>query len=455
MRQTDKKSRKSRLTTIVLTAALTLAATLLVLNFTGGEKKVDEQVHHEYALHDPQFQRALGVLLGPPITEGNRFQALHNGDQIFPPMLDAIRSARESITFETYIYWSGDIGRAFADALSERARAGVKVHVLLDWVGSAKIDEDFLKEMEASGVVIRKFHEPSWYDIARMNNRTHRKLLIADGRVGFTGGVGIAPSWTGHAQDPDHWRDSHYRVEGPVVAQMQAVFMDNWIKASGEVLHDERYFPAIGPVVPTLGGSTAATKAESAIPETGGAAGGRAQVFASSPSGGGESMHIMYLMAIAAATKTIDLSSAYFVPDALTVRTLVAAMRRGVRLRVITPGPHIDADIVRRASRASWGPLLEAGAEISEYQPTMFHCKVFTVDGLLVSVGSTNFDNRSFRLNDEANLNIYDAAFAARETAVFEADLKQSRRVTHQAWLDRPLREKAMEHLASLLSRQL
>ena len=192
-----------------------------------------------------------------------------------------------------------------------------------------------------------------------------------------------------------------------------------------------------------------------AIPETGGAAGGRAQVFASSPSGGGESMHIMYLMAIAAATRTIDLSSAYFVPDELTIRALVAAMRRGVRLRVITPGPTIDASVVRRASRASWGPLLEAGAEISEYQPTMFHCKVFTVDGLLVSVGSTNFDNRSFRLNDEANLNIYDAAFAARETAVFEADLARSKRVTHQAWLDRPLREKALEHLASLLSWQL
>ena len=444
MRQTDKKSRKSRLTTIVLTAALTLAATLLVLNFTGGEKKVDEQVHHEYALHDPQFQRALGVLLGPPITEGNRFQALHNGDQIFPPMLDAIRSARESITFETYIYWSGDIGRAFADALSERARAGVKVHVLLDWVGSAKIDEDFLKEMEASGVVIRKFHKPSWYDIARMNNRTHRKLLVVDGRVGFTGGVGIAPEWTGNAQDPDHWRDSHYRVEGPVVAQMQSVFMDNWIKTSGEVLHGERYFPALKPV-------EAAARAVA----DGAQSGGRAQVFSSSPTGGSESMHLMYLLAIAASTRTIDLSSAYFVPDTLTIEALVAATKRGVRVRIITPGPLIDAQTVRRASRASWGPLLEAGVEISEYQPTMFHCKVFTVDGLLVSVGSTNFDNRSFRLNDEANLNIYDEAFAAQETRVFEEDLKRATRLTHAAWKARPWHEKAMEHLSSLLATQL
>jgi cardiolipin synthase len=417
---------------IALTFVLTLAGTLLVLNVTGSEKKIDDQVRHEYALQDAQYQRALGVMLGPPITGGNRFEALQNGDRIFPPMLAAIRGAQHSITFETYIYWSGDIGRAFADALSERARAGVAVHVLLDWVGSAKVDADILREMTAAGVQIRKFHKPSWYDIGRMNNRTHRKLLVVDGRVGFTGGVGIAPEWTGNAQDPQHWRDSHYRVEGPVVAQMQAVFMDNWVKVSGEVLHGERYFPPLAE-----------------------AGGGRAQVFSSSPSGGSESMHLMYLLSIAAATKTIDLSSAYFVPDELTVDALVAAMRRGVRLRIITPGPIIDSQTVRHASRASWGPLLQAGAEISEYQPTMFHCKVFTVDGLLVSVGSTNFDNRSFRLNDEANLNIYDAAFAARETAVFEDDLKKSTRVTHQQWLDRPLREKALERLASLLALQL
>jgi cardiolipin synthase len=423
---------RRHLKAIAWTFVLTLAATLVVLNFTSGEKKLEEQVKHEYALHDPQYQRALGVMLGPPITGGNRFEALYNGDQIFPPMLAAIRGARQSITFETYIYWSGDIGRAFADALAERARAGVKVHVLLDWLGSAKVDETFISEMQGAGVEIRKFHKPAWYDIARMNNRTHRKLLVVDGRVGFTGGVGIAPAWTGHAQDAEHWRDSHFKVEGPVVAQMQAVFMDNWVKVSGDVLHGSRYFPAIEPVGE-----------------------GRAQMFSSSPSGGSESMHLMYLLSIAAATRTIDLSSAYFVPDELTVRALVAAMQRGVRLRIITPGPIIDSQTVRGASRASWGPLLEAGAQISEYQPTMFHCKVFTVDGLLVSVGSTNFDNRSFRLNDEANLNIYDERFAAAQTQQFEADLKQSRSLSLEAWRERPLSEKALEHLASLLSAQL
>ena len=423
---------KQQLKTAFWTFLLTVAATLVVLNFSSGERKLEEHVQREYALHDAQYQRALGVLLGPPILAGNRFEALHNGDQIFPPMLAAIRSAKQSITFETYIYWSGEIGKSFADALSERAGAGVKVHVLLDWVGSSKIEQAFLTEMESAGVEIRKFHKPSWYDITRLNNRTHRKLLVVDGRIGFTGGVGIAPEWTGHAEDPQHWRDSHFRVEGPAVAQMQAVFMDNWIKVSGDVLHGQRYFPALAE-----------------------AGQGRAQVFSSSPSGGSESMRLMYLLSIAAATKSIDLSSAYFVPDDLTVDTLVAAMRRGVRVRIITPGPIIDSKTVRAASRASWGPLLAAGAQMSEYQPTMFHCKVFTVDGLLVSVGSTNFDNRSFRLNDEANLNIYDADFAAAQTVQFEADLRQSKRVTLEDWRKRPLREKAMERLASLLAIQL
>ncbi|RYF72918.1 MAG: cardiolipin synthase B, partial [Comamonadaceae bacterium] len=216
---------RSRFKTIAWTAIVTIAVTLLALNFTSGEKKLDEQIKREYTLHDAQYQRALGALLGPPIAGGNRFQALYNGDAIFPPMLEAIRGAKHSITFETYIYWSGDIGKAFADALSERARAGVPIHVLLDWVGSAKIDEAFLQEMESAGVQIRKFHKPNWYDIARMNNRTHRKLLVIDGQTGFTGGVGIAPEWTGAAQDADHWRDSHFKVQGPVVAQMQAVFM--------------------------------------------------------------------------------------------------------------------------------------------------------------------------------------------------------------------------------------
>lgn len=419
--------------TIAVTFFLTLVAVLLAVNLTSsGEKDVSRELPRLYSAHEPQFRRAMGTLLGPPLIGGNRAQELLNGDQIFPAMLSAIRSAKHTITFETYIYWSGDIGRAFADALAERSKAGVKVHVLLDWVGSAKIDDEFLDEMLASGVEIRKFHKPSWYNLARMNNRTHRKLLVIDGKTGFTGGVGIAPKWTGNGQDADHWRDSHYQIDGPVVAQMQAVFMENWLKVTGQVMHGETYFPALAPV-----GNTSA------------------QVFSSSPSGGSESMQLMYQLSITAAARTIDVSSAYFVPDDITTKVLVDALKRGVKIRIITPGEIIDTDTVRAASRGSWGPLLEAGAEIYEYQPSMYHCKVMIVDNLLVSVGSTNFDNRSFRLNDEANLNVYDSAFAERQTNIFEIDLQHARRVTHEEWNNRPLKEKLHERVALLLGSQL
>ena len=412
--------------------ALALIAGVLVSNFIGGEKKIERNIERLYALDDPRFINELGVLLGPPFVNGTRIRALLNGDQIFPPMLAAIRAAKTSITFETYIYWSGEIGREFADALAERARQGVKVHVLLDWVGSAKMDDSLITTLSAAGANVRQFHPLHWSHLGRLNNRTHRKLLIVDGRIGFTGGVGVAPQWTGHAQDPEHWRDSHFEVEGPVVAQMQAVFIDNWIKVTGDVLHGPDYFPTLSAAGPGL-----------------------AQMFSSSPSGGSESMQLMYLLAVAAASRSIDLSAAYFVPDDLTLRALLQAMKRGVRLRIVVPGKHIDSDTARSASRATWGPLLAAGAVIAEYGPTMYHCKVLIVDGLLVSVGSTNFDNRSFRLNDEATLNVVDASFAAAQTATFETDLGLSRRVSHAEWTNRPLRERLGETLASLVGSQL
>ena len=424
--------KRSVLWTVLISVLATLLVVFFAQNLTTGEKRVKERLEHRYGIRDAQFQRSMGILLGPVIVPGNRFTTLLNGDEIFPSMLQAIKGAQKTITFETYIYWSGDIGKAFADALSQRARAGVKVHVLLDWLGSSKMDASFLTEMQDAGVHIRRYHEPRWYNLGKLNNRTHRKELIVDGRIGFTGGVGIAPEWTGHAQDPQHWRDSHFRAEGPVVAQMQAVFGDNWSKLTGEVLDGVDYFPAL-----------------SAVGD------GAGQMFASSPSGGSESMQLMYLLMITAAEHSIDLSSSYFVPDELSRDTLVAALRRGVRVRIITPGPHIDSETVRRASRALWGDLLEAGAEIYEYQPTMFHCKVLVADGLVASVGSTNFDERSFRLNDEASLNVYDAAFAAHQVEVFERDLKSSRRISVAEWRDRPLVEKVWEHAAALLGPQI
>ena len=413
-------------------AALCLVVGLLISNFVGGETKIERRIDRLYTLDDPRFVKELGVLLGPPFVPGTKIRTLLNGDQIFPPMLAAIRGAKVSITFETYIYWAGDIGREFASALAERARQGVKVHVLLDWVGSAKMEEELVQTMTQAGVQVQRFHPPHWSNLGRMNNRTHRKLLVVDGLVGFTGGVGVAPEWTGNAQDPEHWRDTHFEVAGPVVAQMQSVFIDNWIKVTGSVLHGPDYFPDLSPAGPAA-----------------------AQMFSSSPSGGSESMQLMYLFAVTAASRSIDLSAAYFVPDELTMQALTAALKRGVKLRIVVPGKHIDSDTVRVASRAQWGPLLSAGAVIAEYKPTMYHCKVMVVDGLLTSVGSTNFDNRSFRLNDEATLNIIDKEFAQAQIAHFEADLAQSHRVSYAEWKERPLRERLGEWLASIIHTQL
>ena len=412
-----------------LFAALITVSTgvLVIVRLSAGEKQIRQDIPRIYSIDDPQFMRTLGVALGPPIVGGNRFRAYQNGDEIFPAMIKAIRGAKKTISFETYIYWSGEIGKEFARALSERARAGVKVNVMIDWLGSAKIDNAFVAEMKDAGVDIQRFHPLQWYNIKRFNNRTHRKLLIVDGRIGFTGGVGIAEQWTGHAQDKEHWRDSHYMVEGPAASSMQATFMDNWVKVTGAVLHGEEYYPE-----PAAVGA------------------GAAQVFSSSPSGGSESMKLMYLLAITAAKKSINLASAYFIPDDLSRAALVAALKRGVKVRVITPGANTDVETVRRASRALWGDLLEAGAEIYEYIPTMYHCKVMVVDEKFVSVGSTNFDPRSFELNDEANLNIFDGAFAREQNATFDKDVAQSKRISVEEWQARPWTSKVWEHTAAL-----
>jgi cardiolipin synthase len=424
--------RVKRSVVALITCVATLVAGLLTLNFMPSEKQIETQLTRQYDTNDPQFRRSLGVLLGPPLVEGNKVEVLLNGDQIFPAMLKAIREAKKTITFETYIYWSESIGREFAAALAERARAGVKVHLMLDYIGSLKMDEASIADLRRAGVQLQRYHKPAWWKLARLNNRTHRKLLIVDGRIGFTGGVGIADKWRGNGQDENHWRDTHFRVEGPVVGQMQAVFNDNWTKATGVVLDGEDYFPALKPV--------------GDLP---------AQMFSSSITGGGESMHLMYLMAITAARHTIHLSNSYFVPDDLAVKALIAAAKRGVDVRIITPGKIIDSDIVRAASRDRWGKLLAAGVKMAEYQPTMYHVKALVVDSLLVSVGSTNFDNRSFTLNDEANLNVLDADFARQQETVFENDWRRALPVSLRQWEDRPLFDKAAGKLADLVSPQL
>ena len=417
---------------ILATVVVTAFVVVVSMNFHRPEKSVRHHVKHCHAIDDPQFALEMDAMLGPDILDGNTITALQNGDEIFPAMLEAIRGATKSITFETYIYWAGEIGQTFADALKERSQAGIPVHVMLDWVGSEKMEAKLLDELVNAGIEVEKYHPLRWYSISRLNDRTHRKLLIVDGRIGFTGGVGIADEWQGHAQDPDHWRDIHFRVEGPAVAQMQAGFMDNWIKATGRVLHTDIYYPKL----PSMGHE-------------------RMHLFVSSPRGGSASMQLMYLLVVAAARTSIDLQAAYFIPDPIMVEALLAARERGARIRLLVPDKYLDSRMVRTASRRHWGQLLAAGVEIHGYEKTMMHNKMLIVDNVLVSVGSTNFDMRSFNLNDEASLNIYSVDFARAMTQVMEHDLEGAHTYTLAEWKRRPLSQKLGEIMLQPIESQL
>lgn len=340
-------------------------------------------------------------MLGPNFVSGNSITTLVNGDQIFPAMLSAIRSAKKSITFETYVFRDGQIAREFAEALSERARAGVKVHAILDAQGTAKMGQENVGMLRQAGVDVVKYHSILFLDPRRYNNRSHRKLLIIDGKVAFTGGVGIADEWTGNATSPEHWRDNHYKITGPVVAQLQATFMTNWLKTRGTVLHGDAYFPP--------------------LPNTGSYL---AQAIRSSARN--SNLDLLYLLAIASAQKTLRIENAYFLPDDLIRKELIAAAKRGTKVEIIVPGKRIDQKLVRAASKRHWPELIKAGVKIYEYQPTMVHVKLMIVDDTFVSVGSGNFDNRSIRLNDEANVDVLDRGFAAQQIRLFETDKRQS-----------------------------
>jgi len=426
------KLRSTRAAWATAAVAMTLVAVLFYANLTGGDEHLERPIPHRYPICSSQFQRTLSDMLGPPAVRGNRVTALLNGDQAFPAMLAAIRSARHSVDFEGYIFWSGKIGQTFADAFAERARAGVPTHVVVDWLGSTKLSDDLVNQMRAAGVTVVKYRPVRWYDLDRFNKRDHRKLLVVDGRIGFVGGMGLADPFAGHAQDKDHWRDSQFRVEGPVVAQMQSDFLDNWLETGNPLLDGPAYFP---------------------VPDSAGLQ--LAQAVRSSPGGGYERLRLMYLLAIASATRSILIANSYFVPNNLAVAMLVEARRRGVDVQIVVPGPILDAQIVRRASTAKWGPLLEAGVKIYEYQPTMYHTKVMVVDDCWVSLGSTNFDNRSFRLNDESNLNVFDEGFAREQAKVFNDDRAKSRAVTLEEWRHRPITERLEEWVGRMMRHQL
>ena len=360
-----------------------------------------------YSASSPEFRQSAGALLGPDFVSGNDITTLVNGAQIFPAMLNAIHAAKHSINFETYWFTDGQIGREFTEALAERARAGVKVSAILDAFGTMKMGGDNLARLREAGVEVVKYHSIFWLDPRRYNHRTHRKLLIVDGNIAFVGGVGISDEWTGDADSPQHWRDNHYQVTGPVVAQLQAIFMANWLKTGGKVLHGADYFPPLASAGPCL-----------------------AQALRSSA--GNANLDLMYLLAIASAQKTLRIENAYFLPDDLTRKELINAAGRGVKVEVIVPGKFINKKIVRAASKRHWPELIKAGIKIYEYQPTMVHVKLIVVDDTFVSIGSGNFDNRSIQLNDEANLDVWDRDFAAQQTRLFELDKKQS----HEMALD-------------------
>jgi cardiolipin synthase A/B len=417
---------------VLATLLVGVAALWIGANLSTAEKRLLYRPKRLYTSGDPDFRRALGILLGPPLVSGNRITTLINGDRIFPPMLAAIRAAKTSVTFETFVF-RDQIGCDFCEALSAAAQRGVTVCILLDWMGSRGMDANLLEATRKAGCDLQLYHPPTWFHLGRLNNRTHRKVMIVDGAIGFTGGVGMGNEWLGDAQDEAHWRDTHYQVEGPVVAQMQAVFVDNWIKATGRVLHGPQFFPA--------------TYASAGDMD--------AQMFGSSPVGGSESMHLMILLALTAAHKSIDIENAYFVPDRLTADALAVAARRGVRVRIVVPGRYTDARVGRWAAHALYGDLLNAGVELYEYQPTMIHCKVLVVDGMWTSVGSANFDDRSFRLNDEANLNVFSSDLAAEQIRYIEADMVSSKRMVLRRWARRSSTRRIYENLALLVRSQL
>ena len=383
-----------------------LSGCAITNSFSGG-KKIREDVQPLYSATSPTFRQATGAMLSGNFVAGNNIVTLVNGDQIFPAMLRAIRDAKETINFETYVFWDGPIAKQLTQAVAERAAAGVKVNVILDAQGTSKMGSENMGRLRNAGVDVQKYHTIFWWDIRRFNNRTHRKLLIVDGRKAFIGGVGIANEWMGNAESPEHWRDNHYEVTGPVVAEIQGIFMDNWLKTSGTVLHGPEYFPPLRPTGSYL-----------------------AQAFKSSPRQGDIDMHLMYLLSIASAQKTLRIENAYFLPDDKTREELIAAARRGVKVEIVTPGKHIDQKLVRISSKRHWPTLIKAGIKIYEYEPTMVHVKLLIVDDFFVSVGSGNFDNRSIRLNDEANLDVLDRGFAAQQTRLFEMDKRRSREVT-------------------------
>ena len=377
------------------------------------------------SLGEPSFFPTLEAYATAPIVGGNSADFLLNGEQIFPSILDAIRSAKTTITYAQYFYEDGPVARDVAEALAERCRDGVGVNVLLDAFGTLSMPREYTDLMTRSGCHVAYFRPLGQYFFRRYNNRNHRRILVVDGRIGFTGGSGVSRKWMGNGRVADHWRDTDIRVEGPVVEYLQAAFAENWLETTGVVLGGEAYFPrpieSPGDVY--------------------------AQVVRSSPATGSFAMYTTFLLAVSAARRTIHITNPYFVLDKTMQQVLINASRRGVRVRVLVPGA-IDHNIVRQASRQQFGDMLRAGIAIYEYTPALLHSKTMVIDGVWATIGSTNLDNRSFAINDELNLILYNRQVAQQLERIFVEDVAHSREVTYEQWKKRGFTAKILEVMA-------
>ena len=386
---------------------------------------------HEFSIDSPEFVGTVAGASGSPFLEGNTLELLNNGDAFYPSMLAAINRADRSITIEAYIYWAGEIGAVFAAALADRAKAGCRVKILLDAIGSASIGSEILDLLEAGGCQVAWYNPIRWYTLGRFNNRTHRKSLIVDGEVAFTGGAGIADHWRGNASGPHEWRDMQIRLEGPAVVPLQTGFAHNWQQTTGELLSGDAYYPVIG------------SRGSLSV-----------QTLLSSPETGASNVRTMYYLSIVCARQSIYIANPYFVPDPVAIETLIEAKQRGVEVRIMVSGIRNDNWLARQNSVRLFGRLLAAGIEIQEFNRTMLHHKTMVVDGRWVTLGTANFDNRSFAHNEESNVCFVDRALAEQLHAIFRDDLKGCERVTIERWRRRGGWTRAQEIVAALLQEQ-
>jgi cardiolipin synthase len=416
------KPRRHRKLIITIIVVIGIVGLLLAL----AQDQITLKIESAHAIDDPKFPGYAAGLLGMHPTGGNSFTVLTNGDQIFPPMLQAVNGAQRRISFETYIYNEGVVGRQFTDAFIAAAKRGVTVQLVVDAMGSSKIPKEWVESLKAAGVKLGEFGQTKWYTIEELNYRTHRKILVVDGRVGFTGGVGLDDQWLGNAQDKEHWRDTMVRIEGPVARLMEGAFNENFVET-------------LGPVTPIVD-SPPQVPAEPLD---------TAFVLRSSPSGGANDLKRLYLLSIAAARRTLDISTPYFLTDESSDWSLAEARRRGVRVRILVEGDLTDAMPVKYASRQAYERLMEQGIEIYEYQPTMMHAKTMVIDGTWSMFGSANFDNRSLELNDEMNIAVSDPGLAARLLQDFEQDLQRASKLDLAQWRNRSFLQKTREHFWS------